>query len=146
MINQQHPKHKTAEQYRRSELAKIHMAKKDLGLDDDAYRDVLKNICGVDSAKHLDSQGRFKLLKHFANLGWGKTRPKYGRKPSVNSDKTALMGKLEALLADGRLPWSYADSMAKRIFKVDKVGWLQAAQLHKLVAAMQISANRNKKG
>jgi len=140
------PKHKTPEQYRKAELAKIHIAKKALALDDDTYRDILKNVCKVDSASKLDSQGRFQLLKHFESLGWKKTRPKYGRKPRVNGDKTALMGKLEALLADSRLPWSYADSMAKRMFKVDKVAWLDAKQLHKSVAALQINANRQQKG
>jgi len=137
---------KTPVEYRKSELAKIHIAKKALALDDDTYRDILKHVCKVDSASKLDSQGRFKLLKHFESLGWKKTRPKYGRKPRVNGDKTALMGKLEALLADGRLPWSYADSMAKRMFKVDQVAWLDALKLHKLVAALQIQANRHSGG
>ncbi|MDQ7002627.1 MAG: regulatory protein GemA [Ghiorsea sp.] len=137
---------KTPAEYRRSELAKIHIAKKDLALDDDTYRDILQRVCKVESASKLDSQGRFKLLQHFESLGWKKTRPKYGRKPRVNGDKTALMGKLEALLADGRMPWAYADSMAKRMFKVDKVGWLDAPKLHKLVAALQIQANRTNGG
>jgi len=133
---------KTPEQYRRAELAKIHLAKKALGLDDDAYRDVLKNVCSVDSSATLDSKGRFKLLKHFESLGWTNTRPKYGNKPNAGKGKEALMSKVEALLADSRLPWSYADAMAKRMFKVEKVAWLDAVQLRKLVAALQISANR----
>lgn len=140
---------KTPEQYRKAELAKIHIAKKALALDDDTYRDILQNVCKATSSKDLDSQARFKLLKHFESLGWASTSSaakKYGRKPRVNGDKTALMGKLEALLADSRLPWSYANSMAKRMFKVDQVAWLDAVKLHKLVAALQINANRQKGG
>jgi len=133
---------KTPEQYRKAELAKIHIAKKALGLDDDSYRDVLRNVCKVDSSAKLDSQGRFKLLKHFERLGWKNTRPKYGNKPNAGKGKEALMGKVEALLADSRLPWTYADGMAKRMFKLDKVVWLNAVQLRKLVAALQIAANR----
>lgn len=133
---------KTPEQYRRAELGKIHIAKKALGLDDDTYRDVLWAVCRVRSAADLDSTGRFKLIKHFESLGWKNTRRNYGRKPGVTADKTPLMNKLEALLADNKLPWGYADGMAKRMFKVDKVGWLKPDQLHKLVAALQISINR----
>jgi phage gp16-like protein len=42
------------------------------------------------------------------------------------------------------LPWDYADGMSKRMFKTDKVAWLTPHQLHKLVAALQISVNRKK--
>jgi len=131
--------------YRRSELAKIHMAKKELGLDRDTYEDVLWTVARVRSAADLDSTGRFKVIAHFKALGWkSKGGRKWGRKPRVTGDKTALNNKLEALLADNQLPWKYADGMAKRMFKVDKVGWLKADQLHKLVAALQISINRKK--
>ncbi|MDX8389171.1 MAG: regulatory protein GemA [Mariprofundaceae bacterium] len=137
---------KSPADYKRAELAKIHIAAKALGLDRDTYEDILYAVCKVRSSAKLDSTGRFKLLKHFESIGW-KSKPvrKYGRKPSVTADKTALNNKLEALLADNKLPWSYADAMAKRMFKVDKIIWLSATQLHKLVAALQISANRKKK-
>jgi len=123
------------------------MAKKALGLDDDTYRDVLWAVCRVRSAADLDSQGRFKLIKHFKALGWKQAdnRRRWGNKPSVTEPKAPLMGKLEALLADNRLPWAYADGMSRRMFRVDKVAWLEAVQLRKLVAALQISVSRKKK-
>ena len=34
----------------------------------------------------------------------------------------------------------------KKMFKVDRVEWLSDGNMHKLVAALQISANRRKKG
>jgi len=121
------------------------MAKKELGLDRDTYEDVLWTVARVRSAADLDSQGRFKVIAHFKALGWKpKGGRRWGRKPAVTGNKTAIMGKLEALLADNRLPWKYADSMALRMFKVDRVAWLNPAQLHKLVAALQISVNRNR--
>ena len=134
---------RTAADFRRAELARIHLAKKDLCLDDDTYRDILWTICRVRSAADLDSTGRFKVINHFKSLGWRPTR-KSRRKPRVTGDKTALMNKLEALLADNKLPWAYADGMARRMFRSDRVAWLNADQLHKLVAALQISANRKK--
>ncbi len=136
---------RTPADYRRAELAKIHMAAKELGLDRDTYEDVLWTVARVRSAADLDSTGRFKVIAHFKALGWKpKGGRKWGRKPNVTGDKTALMGKLEALLADNKLPWSYADGMSKRMFKVDKVAWVSQPQLRKLVAALQISVNRKK--
>ena len=73
---------RTAEDHRRAELAKIHMAAKALGLDRDTYEDVLWTICRVRSAADLDSQGRFqgrfKMLAHFRSLGWNQ-KPKRKR-------------------------------------------------------------------
>lgn len=48
------------------------------------------------------------------------------------------MGKIEALLADNKLPWAYADGIAKQMFKVDKVDWLEREQLRKVVAALVV--------
>jgi phage gp16-like protein len=68
--------HKTANDYRRSELAKIHIAKAQLGLDDDTYHDILWTLSRVKSSADLDSQGRFKLLAHFPfQISWMEIKP-----------------------------------------------------------------------
>ncbi len=58
---------------RRNDLAKIHIAKKDLGLNEGEYRDVLWTVCRVRTSAELDVAGRAKLLQHFKSRGW---RPK----------------------------------------------------------------------
>ena len=59
---------------RLAELAKIHMAATSLGLigksDDSAYRLMLVEVTGRDSAKHLDETNRAKVLAHLVGLGW----------------------------------------------------------------------------
>jgi len=57
---------------RRKDLAMIHLAKKDLGLDDDLYRSVLQELCGVESSADLDALGRRKLIAYFREKGWGR--------------------------------------------------------------------------
>lgn len=69
---------------RRSQLAQIHIAKKQMGMDDVSYRAFLKNNTGLESSGDLDMHGRFKLLKAFENAGW---KPKKKRKPTA-SEKT----------------------------------------------------------
>ena len=49
---------------RRRDLATIHMAKKHLGMDDAAYRDILWSVARVRSSSELDQAGRSKLLDH----------------------------------------------------------------------------------
>ena len=58
----------------RSELAKIHIAKKELSLTDPLYRDLLFILFGKKSARDLDAQEVEELLTHFLSLGW---RPIY---------------------------------------------------------------------
>lgn len=50
---------------RNSELGKIHAAKRAAGLDDAAYRTVLKDLTGKESAKDLSTEERATVLKHF---------------------------------------------------------------------------------
>lgn len=62
---------------RSNELAKIHIAKAQLGLDDDTYRAMLWSVARVRSAKDLDAGGREAVLRHLRGCGWqdsGSTR------------------------------------------------------------------------
>jgi len=90
---------RTPSDYRRSELAKIHMAAKALGLDRDVYEDVLWTVARVHSAADLDSQGRFKLLAHFKHLGWVQAKSKR----SAGDAKTRKIWSLWYQLKDAGL-------------------------------------------
>lgn len=128
---------------KRADLAKIHIAKKDLCLDDDTYRAILWTVCRVKSAADLDEYGRRKLLEHFRSRGWKPQRkPGPGKVARMNN---ALMGKVEAQLAELHAPWKYADAMAKRMFNVDSVRFCQPAQLRKIVAALTYEQKRRAK-
>ena len=53
-----------------SNLAKIHIAKKQLGLDDDTYRDVLERVTNKRSSKGMSSKQHLAVLDEFKRLGW----------------------------------------------------------------------------
>lgn len=117
---------------RQAELAKIHIAAKELGMDDEQYRAVLWTVARVDSAKDLDSAGRAAVLDHLRSRGFksaatGQTRkrPYYPGVPH-NIDNDEQLRKIEALLADMGLSWSYADAIAKRMWKVERVAWVRS--------------------
>lgn len=50
--------------------ALIHVAKTQLGLNDDRYRDLLRSTCGVESSKELDYFQYDKLIKRLRELGF----------------------------------------------------------------------------
>lgn len=130
---------------RTAALSKIHIAKKDLGMDDETYRALLARVAGVRSAKDLNPRQVSAVLAEFQRLGWQPVAAKKaGRKaPKPAPDRAALVGKIEAFLAEAGRPWAYADAMAKRMFKVERVEWLDGEQLQKLVAAFVYDAKRH---
>ncbi|MBC7857992.1 MAG: regulatory protein GemA [Burkholderiaceae bacterium] len=140
----------TADALRKSELAKIHVAKKDLALPEDEYRALLLQVTGKESAADLDWQGRKKLLDHFKKIGF-KVKAKAGgrARPSVGKDRAARMGKIEALLADAGRSWAYADGVAKRLFAsttgVERIEFCDGEHLAKVIAALVIDARRREK-
>ena len=53
-----------------AELAKVHIAKRDLKLTDPLYRGFLNVLFGETSAKDLTHEQVEELLEHFKSLGW----------------------------------------------------------------------------
>lgn len=129
---------------RNGQMAKIHIAKSQLGLDDEEYRALLGRVAGVSSAKDLNPRQMGAVLAAFEALGWQPLAPKkQGRKrPNVKSTRERLLGKIEAQLADAGRPWAYADAMAARICKVERLEWCDEGQLQKIIAALTYDAKR----
>lgn len=130
---------------RNGQMAKIHIAKSQLGLDDEEYRALLGRVAGVSSAKDLNPRQMGAVLAAFEKLGWQPKAPaKQGRKrPHVKSTRERLLGKIEAQLAEAGRPWAYADALALRICKVERLEWCDDAHLQKVIAALSYDAKRH---
>lgn len=133
---------------RNRQLGRIHQAKKQLALDEETYRSLLERVTGKRSSADMTGTERNAVLAEFARLGF-KAAEQQGRKRVFagkprNLKDVPMLRKVEALLADAKRPWSYAIAMAKQMFGRDKLEWLRHDELHKLVAALQTDANRNK--
>lgn len=121
---------------RAKEIAKIHIGKKSLGLSDDLYRSMLLQHGGAESAADLDAAGRRAVLQHMRDCGVKFSNPKKGQAPHNIDRLPAYVQKVEALLADMNLPWSYADAIARRISGgwvspvdepgVERLAWLKS--------------------
>ncbi len=141
--------------YKTRELAKIHIAKKELDMDDDTYRAMLMQVAGVSSSKDLSPIGRAKVLEHLKASGFKgkKTRSTgsgqaYPKRPNT-TDNRAQLQKIEALLADMGLPWDYLiarqsgkenkqKSMVERLTGKKRLEWCTKTDLNKVIAALAI--------
>ena len=127
-------------------MAKIHIAKKDLGLDDDTYRDVLWRVTGKRSCKNMLIGELEAVIKDMESRGFTpKAAPKHGKKPSVVGKREPLMGKIHAMLTDMGLHWNYAHGMADSMFKIKRLQWLNDSQLYKLTQALSVHQQREAK-
>lgn len=136
---------------RSADLAAIHIDATALGLikphDDSAYRDMLFTIARVRSARDLDDTGRKQVRDHLRKLrGPVKSKRRYhhpGAPHNIDSkDRGPRLRKIEALLADAKLPWSYADSMAAKMFHVERLSMCSPKQLHAIISALEYNAKR----
>ncbi len=114
-------------------LAKIHIAKKQLKLDDDTYRQMLWTVCQVRSAKDLDGRGLDAFIKHLKSKGAVFKRKK---RPTPAQSKRKQIAKINAMLiADGKRE-EYGDGIAKHMFNVERFEWCTSEQLSKIIAAI----------
>ncbi len=75
-----------------SALAAIHVAKKQLGLDDDTYRAVLVRVTGKDSAGKMTEAERLRVVEELRGRGFKKT----SKRPQKDL-QGPFAGKLQAL-------------------------------------------------
>ncbi|MGE4406066.1 gp16 family protein [Pseudomonas sp.] len=130
----------------------IHVVKGALGLDDGTYRDILAGY-GVESSKDLDAVEAAKLLRDLEDKAtaagvWkrGGAPKRSGKKPhnlkAGRHSRQAQLQKIEALLTVGGKSWAYADALALRICKVEKLAWVPEDQLYKVITALRKQAQR----
>ncbi|MFZ5427101.1 MAG: phage protein GemA/Gp16 family protein [Thermodesulfobacteriota bacterium] len=127
-------------------LAKVHIAKKDMGLDDEAYRGLMERITGHRSAGDCAVHELVRAVAEFRRLGWSPTGKKSksgksGGRPAQG--KAKLMAKITALLAEGQRPDAYAEAIARRMYKRDKLNFCTPKELQGVIAALSKDAVRH---
>ena len=135
-----------------NELAKIHIAAKELGLSKQAYRDIIAlNFPGKSSSKDLTLQQRAQLLAIFVARGFkprsGKT-VKHGRTATRRKDDNFIkippgpyakqQKKVLAMWAELGYDVATLNARCKRQWKIDRFEWLQDYEaLHILITDLQ---------
>lgn len=135
---------------RKADLAAIHIAKAELGLGDDEYRDLLQTVCaGVRSSGSLDFTGRKRFLAHLRAClkARGLDTPHKAaaaHSRGVRAPLTPVQRKMWALwmqLADAGLvhqrTMAALASFAHRQTGVDRLEWLNGRQEDLVVESLK---------
>lgn len=128
---------------RKRELAKIHILKAELRLEEDEYRTILWSVGRQRSSADLDQAGRLAVLDHLTSRK-RRERPA-GERPAVQADLRPMVNKIEMLLKEGGLSWEYARAIGERMFRVEQIEWLRGEQLRAVIAALEVNARRKAK-
>lgn len=118
-------------------IALIHVAKNQVGMSDAEYRALLAGF-GASSSKEIKSAQFDAVMRQFRSLGFVPRR-NY-RKPAES--KKRLQAKVMAQITALGITNAYVDAMARRMFGRDSWRWLNADELHRLVAALSIHQKR----
>lgn len=142
---------KNTEKARRAMLAKIHIAKKELGLDDELYRVILEDEFGVKSAAYLSVKEMERLVQRFITKGWkGKSRQdrpatmtagKQDRQESKGKNTEQQVEKLKERigqeLVGSELTEQRMRGLVRKICGVDDLKWCgDARRLKQLLAVI----------
>ena len=137
---------KLARDHRNGDLAKIHLAKKQLSMTDDDYRAMLWTQGRVASSADLDHAGRQRVLDHLKACGFkplASATTKRPARPTPAPDKLKLVRRIRAqLISLDRKPDAYADGVAKQMFGLQFFEWGTHEQLHAITAALAIQQRK----
>ncbi len=135
------------------QLAVIHVAKKELGLDDEAYRAALLAHGGVDSARELDREGFQAVMKHFEASGF-KSRGTASRatwKPPEMGPGMASDGQVKKIIALWyTMPDYYRkgnemkalNAFLSKTCGVSRLEWLTPKKAHNVIEAIKNISKR----
>ena len=139
----------------------VHVARRELGIDDDAWRALLRQNFQVDSSKALDIAGLYRLVEHLKKCGFkvrhpgrtpGKGRGAARSRPLAGAaqEKPGGPAKIRALwlflhhdLALVKDPSEAAlAAYVKRITGVEALQWLDGAQTYRVIETLKKWAER----
>ena len=106
-----------------SHLAKLHIAKKQLGLDDELYRDTLERFTGKRSAKDMTRHEQETVLAHFRKAGFMDKTPRPADAVTKKIIALWLSGWNLGVIQDKRT--SAMEAFVKRMTGIDKAAWLR---------------------
>lgn len=120
-------------------LAAIHVAKKDIRLEDDDYRAMLRSEGGVDSARDLDPRGAGRVMLWFENHGF-----KRDARKGTSGDRRPIVLKARALWISlyqldevGNRRDQALDAFAKRITGKETLRFATNGEAGKVVEALK---------
>lgn len=115
-------------------LAKIHIARKELGLQEAEYRALLQRVARVESAKDLSDRAAAAVIAEFKRLGWEPRESK--RAPAERADVRKIYA-LWGALQPGPLDREALRAWVKRRFQVSAPEFLKPPQAREAIEQLK---------
>lgn len=134
---------KSPAQQRKDELALIHIAKAELGLDDGTYRDLLDAWTGEVSAGDMSEGQRHTAIENFKKMGFVPESDREERLEVAEGDKPhvqKIKGLWLLLHDEGAVQNPSLDSLnsfVQRMADVDHVAWVPPAEAPTVIEALK---------
>jgi phage gp16-like protein len=122
--------------HRRAMIAKLHVAKKQLRMDDAAYREALESATGRRSSADMTEQQLERALAHFAKAGFRTIAAPKERKPYVKLIYR-LWGELEAAGALADPSVAACAAFVERQTGVARPEWLGPEEANKAIEGLK---------
>lgn len=107
-----------------------------LGLDDEARHALNKRVTGLESSRQMSLKQLINVMSALDDLG-APSGPRYARAQKAGAKMVYReVDVIGALLTDQRLPWAYADGIARQMYGIERVEWCDQAQLKGVLAAL----------
>jgi len=129
-------------------LAKIHIAKKELGLDEEVYREILSSNFKVQSSKDLDNTRALRLIRYFREKGWvPKSKPKKyddkkGDRYSATPGQKRLIEVLWHNVYRGNEETKHLRVFLFKHFKVSDIRFLDKDKAHKAIEGLKAMSRK----
>ncbi len=125
--------------------ALLHVAKNQLGLDDDIYREILRQEAGVVSAKELSPIGFDRVMRRFMKLGFRrKVKPKARQSSNNNMSHNGLATKREVWKVrqlETELGWADNPKRLRGFLKkyagIERLEWLPHSKAWRVIEALK---------
>ncbi|MEX3628767.1 MAG: regulatory protein GemA [Burkholderia sp.] len=127
-------------------LARIHVAKTQLGLDDETYRAMLRSVAGVDSARNLSPTGATAVLRHLEHSGFKPTtparrpRPAASARAAVDPQSNKIRALWHELHARGVVHHDTESALAAYVLRqtgVEALQWLNSTQASRVIESLK---------
>lgn len=125
----------------------IHVAKRELRLDDETYRAALQGVCQKKSCKGMTVAELQKVLNHFEDKGFKKRAKKSKKRQSPSSSKPVKWPEIKVIRAiwiqaakDDLLKDGSEEALDKWVFRmtgVRHVGWLSYDRAFKVLESLK---------
>ncbi len=133
----------------KAQLAKIHIAKKELQLTEEMYRDILHVNFGAKSSSNLNQFQADKLLDIFKAKGWKakSSSKKSGKSPRYDDAQHRKIVATWITLADAGVIRNRKDQAlqkyVKRVTGVDNLKWCGVFECSALIESLKAMGKRN---